>query len=107
MESNYKNVVDFVNFLVSNGIPRGIARRCLNRNLMAHTGQLEPDIFALDDFFHLKYGDYEGRGCCLNDVFKKVFKGDQYEKALEWFDLKSNDITRKSHTFYDKGDERV
>lgn len=106
MKGDYQNIVDFVDFLVVNGIPRGIARKCLNRNLMAHTGELEPDIFILDDYFHLKYGDYEDRGFCLNDVFKKVFK-DQYEEALKWFDLEPDQITRRKHTFYDTEDERL
>lgn len=106
MKGDYQNIVDFVDFLVANGIPRGIARKCLNRNLMAHTGELEPDIFVLDDYFHIKYGDYESRCFCLNDVFRKAF-GDNYKKALEWFDLKPEQITRKQHSIYEEGDERI
>lgn len=44
------------------------------------------DLYAFDDYLHLKYGDYEKEGKSMRDMFQMIFEDDT-EEVLKYFYL--------------------
>lgn len=85
MKENY-SWSDMANFMTDCGIPHELMSKLADVQMSILMKRPIFNIFKFDDYLHDIYGDYEGAGKSMADIFSEIF-GEKMEEAKFYFGI--------------------